>query len=644
MPEPQDISRIEILSRLPLFSSFDRRELERLAPLFVEESYRRGEVICREGESGDTLYVIASGELEVWQGEEPKQLIARLGAGELVGEMTLLTGGPRTATVGVVRAARLLALNRSEFDRYFRTNAKVLEHLSQILCRRLVMTSRQAGDSARVRTVGVVAGRGLVGCSIVTEAVAGFLQDESGHKVLIVRMQREAPESGSSVSPPAFEELAALPGDMILSRLKPGTADPTLLEVGVRTSKAALLVDAANTLVEKLAGVFGAIVFDLGTADRGREELTREVCDSVVRIVAQAEPEPTANVFEVVNLFNEASEPIAINHCNPYVIPVDPNLREGAIHGARRLRQDPWSPATPPLRRLARKISGAAVGLALGGGAAFGLANIGVLKVLEEAGIFVDLVAGTSFGSIIALGYAGGMRAERMVELALEKGTIGTLLSALDFTLTKPSFLTGDRLAKIFMPMSGPIQRFEQLALPCRMVATDIESGERVTLGSGDLEPAFRASCAVPMIWPPVVVDGRKLVDGGVVDPVPADVVREMGADVCIAVNVVPSLKRGVETFLSKAYRGIQRLNPLSYLGGREDLPSMLDLVMNSLQTLQYELGNFKAISADVRVNPDLSEFTWMTFYRPQELIDRGAEATERALPAIRRALEERAG
>ncbi len=70
----------------------------------------------------------------------------------------------------------------------------------------------------------------------------------------------------------------------------------------------------------------------------------------------------------------------------------------------------------------------------------------------------------------------------------------------------------------------------------------------------------------------------------------------------------------------------------------------MLDLVMNSLQTLQYELGNFKAISADVRVNPDLSDFTWMTFYRPQELIDRGAEATERALPAIRRALEERAG
>jgi NTE family protein len=132
------------------------------------------------------------------------------------------------------------------------------------------------------------------------------------------------------------------------------------------------------------------------------------------------------------------------------------------------------------------------------------------------------------------------------------------------------------------------------------------------------------------------------LVDGGVVDPVPAEVVNEMGADLCIAVNAVPRLKKGVQTVLSKWYRQVKRLDPFSYLAGSRDLPNMFDLIMNSMQTLQYELGNFKAISADVRINPDLSGLTWIEFYRPAELIERGAEAAHRALPEIKRLIGER--
>ena len=93
---------------------------------------------------------------------------------------------------------------------------------------------------------------------------------------------------------------------------------------------------------------------------------------------------------------------------------------------------------------------------------------------------------------------------------------------------------------------------------------------------------------------------------------------------------------------MNRAYKQVNRLNPLSYLSTREDLPNMFDIVMNSLQILQYELGNFKAISADVLINPDLSDFTWIEYYRSHELIDRGVEAAERALPAIEKALKEK--
>jgi NTE family protein len=130
------------------------------------------------------------------------------------------------------------------------------------------------------------------------------------------------------------------------------------------------------------------------------------------------------------------------------------------------------------------------------------------------------------------------------------------------------------------------------------------------------------------------------LVDGAVADPVPAEVVLNMGADLTVAVNVVPRMKRGVETVLSAWYRKVNAFNPLNYLVDAEDMPNLFDIVMNSMQILQYELGNFKAITADVLINPDLSDFTWIEYYRADELIARGTDAARRALPAIEKAIE----
>ena len=101
-------------------------------------------------------------------------------------------------------------------------------------------------------------------------------------------------------------------------------------------------------------------------------------------------------------------------------------------------------------------------------------------------------------------------------------------------------------------------------------------------------------------------------------------------------------MKRGVETAISSFIRRVNVFNPLSYLADSQNMPNLFDIVMNSMQILQYELGNFKAISADVLINPDLSDFTWIEYYRADELIARGEEAAQRALPAILKALESR--
>ena len=347
--------------------------------------------------------------------------------------------------------------------------------------------------------------------------------------------------------------------------------------------------------------------------------------------------------WRVINLMNPNSRPVPINRTEPFVIPRSTALGGPTGEASEYIRAHPRSATGLPMHRLAHKLLGTSIGVALGGGAAFGLAHLGVLKVLDEAGVPIDLVAGCSQGSIVAVGYAAGLPVGEMISIARELGVKKNFLYASDPTFfTQPGIMAGQKFVELMRPFLQGKETFEQLVLPCRTVATDVETGERVSIGTGRLEKAYRASSSVPMVMAPVKIGEHVLVDGGVADPVPAEVVLEMGADLTIAVNVVPRMKRGVETVVSSWYRKINAFNPLNYLVDTVDMPNLFDIVMNSMQILQYELGNFKAIAADVLINPDLSDFTWIEYYRADELIARGEEAARRALPAIEKALSSR--
>jgi NTE family protein len=640
-----ELERIEALRHIPLFGVLDPGGLADLAAVCVEVTYHGGDTVCRAGEEGDTLFVVLSGQLEVWGGPDGERVINRLGPGEVVGEMALLSGGKRAATVTASRTSQLLALSRATFERHLLPNPKMIEYFSRLLCQRLATMARGEVAARTTTTIQVRAEDGLKGRSFVASALAGLLGAQAARDAVVVR----GTKGSGRRNLPTLRELSRAPEESIRGALE-AEGGAAVLRIGLGTSGDQRgQVESAGRLVTKLADAFPFVVLDLGVDPGPLADAAAEVADVVVEIVDQARTRaPRARggqrVLEVVNLYNTGSRPIPLNHCEPFVLPAAADqLDLGPSALAQLVCERPELPIARPLHRLARKILGASVGLALGGGAAFGIAHLGVLKVLEDNGVPIDLLAGCSMGSIIALGYGAGLHAADMIEIANRIGTKTTTAWAMmDISITRPSFLTGDRLVEIFSPLTGPVTDFEQLALPCRAVATDIDTGERVTIGEGRIDTAFRASSAVPMLWSPVKVDGRVLVDGGVADPVPAEVVHEMGADLCIAINVVPQLRRGVDTMLSRLYRRFTAINPLSYLAGSRGMPSTFDLVMNSMQTLQYELGNFKAISADVRINPDCSGFTWIEFYRPRELIERGAEAAERALPDIKRLLAAR--
>jgi NTE family protein len=187
----------------------------------------------------------------------------------------------------------------------------------------------------------------------------------------------------------------------------------------------------------------------------------------------------------------------------------------------------PPAPPPPVPKRPPR------LGLALGGGAARGFAHIGVIQVLEEAGIRPDLVVGTSAGSLVAALYAHGKTGTELASMALtmDEGTIT------DWAFPSRGMIRGEALARYVREQTGG-QLIEQMKMPLGIVATDLDSGTGVLFRRGDTGTAVRASSSVPAVFQPVKIGDREFVDGGLVSPVPVRFAREMGAEMVIAVDI----------------------------------------------------------------------------------------------------------
>lgn len=247
------------------------------------------------------------------------------------------------------------------------------------------------------------------------------------------------------------------------------------------------------------------------------------------------------------------------------------------------------------------------VGLALGGGAIRGLAHLGVLSVLEHACIPVDCVAASSVGSLIGAVYCAGFSAAELLEIASNVNWL-TFASP---TWSRHGFVSFDRMTRWLTALLGD-PNFDDLPIPFAIVATDMNTGEPVVLNDQRVAPAVQASCTLPGIVKPIRRNGRFLIDGGVSDNVPVSILRAMGADFIIGVDVCrPSFDR--------------RVGPVGISFG-------------AIETLVQRAGGGCA-AADCLISPDLAGFSYVSFSRKDELIARGKSATEEALPAIQATL-----
>jgi NTE family protein len=265
------------------------------------------------------------------------------------------------------------------------------------------------------------------------------------------------------------------------------------------------------------------------------------------------------------------------------------------------------------------------VGLALGGGGAKGFAHIGVLDVLQQEGIPIDLIAGTSMGGLVGALCALGKDCRLMKETALKINVV-KMLSLADLALPKSGLFGGKAVISLLQKMIGRDVDFEELAVPLSLVATDINSGEEVVINRGSVLEGVRATISIPGIFTVVKWQGRYLVDGGLVNPVPVSVARGMGADFIIAVNV-----------MDEVGGRLRQADKRKKTSPKE--PNIFNVLLQTLYIGSSVISRTSAWGADIVISPDTSQTGPGDFHRARQCIEQGEIAARAALPEIKRRL-----
>jgi NTE family protein len=254
------------------------------------------------------------------------------------------------------------------------------------------------------------------------------------------------------------------------------------------------------------------------------------------------------------------------------------------------------------------------IGLALSGGAARGMAHVGVLRALLEHDIRIDCVAGTSAGSIVAGAFAAGMSIEEIAEFGrkLRWRDIGRV------TMSRLGVQSNERLEQ-YLRARLPVTKFEELSIPFAAVATDLKTGQAVVLkGEGDVPFAIRASCTIPGWYVPVLdPEGRQLVDGGLVAVIPASVTRSLGADIVIAVDVNSE--------------GATFITPSS---------SVIGVLLQSMMVVQKTASSHQLEMSDFVISPKVGHIRWDEMGRAEELIEAGYKVGLESIAEVREVIE----
>ena len=717
---PQD--KVVILRRVPVFASCSEEQLHFIADRTRLVEYKKGEHVYREGDAADAFYIVSSGRLRIYtvvDGQE--KTLTVLHNGDSFGEISLLIGEAHSASIQAVNDALVLELEKKDFDDVINRIPSLVLYLSRSLSKRL-RTRDRGGEFSEATIAAIYSAARGVGRTCFAVALAATLKRETGRDVVVVDF------SGSEGGPtPLYGPTAPRP--MTRGPL-PLSSSEELFDAAVSTHPLGFSVLAVSELLTEsgsdqaiaplfsfLTNRFHYILIDLPVKvdTPVLKALTQSdliylvmspLRDHIIRtnaLIHQIQSsvgsmeqrmkivlnmlELPAEPFQVSDIAREMGQPIAFTL--PHIPSTSGRLTTEEL---ARLLESRGSPYAMTVRRITRELGGLLVGLALGSGAALGLAHIGVLKVIEREKIPIDIIAGSSIGALVGGLWASGRSAEDLERIALEFKNPWDIrkLFMLDFGIPLFSVVVGTiagtgvgmlagfwtgflfgfivcvAFGLVLGPLAGgPIQgarlmaklqedfagkTFEDTWLPLKIVASNPIAREEVVFDSGSLADAVRASVSIPGIFKPVTLRGKICLDGGVVNPIPVSVLKRSGANRIIAVNVFPTtaelIKHREEVQRRRAERDAQlasRSLPVRVLLRiRQELirsvsPLVFDIIMRSMQAMEYQIAEVSSREADITLRPTVPGSHWLEFFNPEPFIRRGEEVALQYLPELKR-------
>jgi len=555
------------LADIPLFAGLsDAAKAEAQSTCALRE-YGAGDVILKPGEIGEFLYAIAMGAVSVIPAAG--QLAFVLGPGEVFGEMSLLSRAPVSAEVIAARESRIYVITARTFEKLFADEPAFRKGITDLLARRLRLRT-----SNKERTPTCV----LVGLASVPSALPKVLVRAVNYYAHVAETRLVALGEGIEALGSEIDtwRASANAGEICIAALPAGRLDE--LPTHTRPGDAVLLVEDGTRLSD--VDLPGDWKIDIATVRVG--DATRR--------------------------------PASANEVWSY------RLEDAEIAAATVAME--WSPRTAPvLDSIARWIARRTIGIALSAGSARGFAHIGVLGVLDAAGVSVDCLSGSSMGGIVALLYAMSGSADGAYGLA--RSTLGSNEMIRDVSIFPRSALLRGRKVRRSAERVSTGKYFPDLTRPALVVTADLVTGQRIVLDRGRVASALVATAAIPGVLPPVKTADYWLVDGALVSRVPVDLLARWRCGLKIAVNVVSDAKvegTDLHAELRRAMNGLFGL-------GR--------VITRSWELLGASQGAAEAQAADIVVRPHTHLLSGHDFGAIESFISEGRTAAERELPDI---------
>ncbi len=649
---PEEIDAWELfLAGIPIFSGLPKSELNKIAQKMQLLSLPKGATLFRQGDEPDSLFIIASGLVRVVHLRGNEEIVdAFLGRGETLGEGGVLTGERRTATVQLVSTCEFLKLPRADFHEVLRENPSISLHLTHVLTKRLIQTTRGTPKKTIESTQFFA-----FYCACETEerhllsAHLGLqLLEQTRRRVLLIDMNPDAGAIARSLglkSSPVTRQLLLNinlrdPG-RIRTLSQQHASGLEVLSIPSENLSGSLLTgiylfvnflrESHDLVLVALSGPIGAVEEKVLMEADKVVLLGSTSCLSPYRKLQEefASFVPETRIFKAWCGENPPEEVLREGLGRDLVIPWTSGIKEKLNSGVGIYEALEASPKTrSTIERLARRLGGVRIGLACGSGAALGYSIIGVLKVFEREGIPVDLISGTSMGALIGGLAAVGMEPEEMerVALRIDKFWMYSRLF-LDLSVPRSGIFSGDSLLNLYRSLFGQ-KNFSDCEIPFACVATDIETGEEVVIKEGNLAESVRASSSLPVIFEPYFMNGRYLIDGGLINPVPVRVVADEGADILISINL---------TLPAAHYTGGKTALPeIPGLPAIFKAPSLARVFFHMIYTAEYEIAKSRSGLSQIVIQPDIQGFSWSDLHRAKEIIRAGEEAAEKHIPSIK--------